>query len=98
MLLGATMLFYSACRKQTDSTQSPDSFAASAKSWFQKEIVQKEKDMLAKPLSILPKDAYSRIFARMGKLNDLMNWNEARQYNQNGLYYLLYWLNNRQSL
>lgn len=89
LLSGATTLLYTACRKQFGNTTDNASFIGIAKNWFEREIVKKENDMLAAPITSLPKDAYARIFARMGKLNDLLNWNNVKMYNQDGLEYAL---------
>jgi hypothetical protein len=89
LLLGATTLLYTACQKQFGSTIDTDSFIGAAKNWFNKEIVQKEKDMLAASFTSLPKDSYARTFVRMGKLNDHLNWNNGKEYNQNGLQYVV---------
>lgn len=89
LFMGATMLLYTACRKQFGNSVDSDSFTGTAKSWFEKEIVQKEKDMLAASFATLPKDSYARTFARMGKLNSFLNWTNAKEHNQSGVQYVV---------
>lgn len=84
----ATILIYTACKKQNNSIES-NSFAETAKNWFENEIIQKEKNLLSAPFTTLPKDSCVRIFARMTKLSLLFDWNSATAYKQNGLQYMV---------
>jgi len=83
------MLLYTACRKQFDSSIDSDSLTGAAKNWFEKEVVQREKDMLTASFTALPKDSYARTFARMGKLSSLLNWRKAKEHNQSGVQYVV---------
>lgn len=67
------------CKKSTNN-QVASSFTDDAKKWFANAVVNEERDMLAKPYTELPKDDPSRVFARMEKLEALLNWSEAKSY------------------
>lgn len=89
LLLGIIILAYPACRKQSSNTSDPNSFIEIAKDWFQSEIVQKEQEMLATPFTTLPRNSYSRTFARMEKLGALLDWQEAKEYERSNLQYIV---------
>jgi len=89
LLLGVTSLLYTSCQKNDDDTIDNDSFTSTAKIWFENEIVQKEKEMLATPYKNLPKYADTRIFARMEKLNANLNWKDVKEHNQNGVQFIV---------
>ena len=52
-----------------------------------------EKKMLDLPFTILPQQGPQRIFARMGTLEKKLNWNEAKQYSNVGVDFLIVPLN-----
>jgi hypothetical protein len=88
LILFAGIIFvYTACQKQKSNTDSTPLIAA-AHVWFTNELVKKENDKLAS-LSNSAGDSYIRRFARMGKLKDLLNWNEAKEYVENSLNYVI---------
>jgi hypothetical protein len=76
-----------ACQKQFKS-DNPDNLIFAAKNYFLNEIVQNENKMLAS-LSNSAADSYKRRFARMKKLGDRLNWNEAAEYKESGISYII---------
>lgn len=86
-------LLFTACQKQVDTQlEEPllaENFAAEAKAWFANGPVLKEKKMLEQSFSALPENSPQRLFARIGKLQVKLQWNDAKQYNRNGLEYLV---------
>jgi hypothetical protein len=60
-----------------------------ASTWFANDVVQKEKEMLAQPYSILPQKSPQRLFARMAKLQSKLIWSHAQLFNRNGMQYIV---------
>lgn len=88
----------SSCQKQLGSDYknlNPNSLVGAARSWYSHVIVEKEKETLALPFSTLPKNAYARVFKRMEKLGELLNWDDAKEYNQDGFHYLVVIVNQK---
>jgi hypothetical protein len=86
-VITGAMILYTACRKPFNPDMDASSLIGKAKNWFMNDVVNKERDMLEKPDSIL--GLYVRRFARMQKLGSLLNWNEAKEYNQDGIHFVV---------
>ncbi len=78
-------MFQVSCKK-TDSTISPEAGKEiqSARSWFIKEVVQKEKDFLQLKKWTNTKDSVARLFSRMTKLEKAVEWNQAKSFSDQG--------------
>lgn len=85
VLLGSNFI---ACKKITTNHEAT-AFSDDAKEWFTSTVVKDESNMLAKPYTELPKDAPSRVFARMEKLEALLNWSESKSYTVDKLQLLI---------
>jgi hypothetical protein len=80
------VIMYSACKKQeAEGMMAEKDLIQSAKSWYTTQIVEKERQVLSEPYSVIPKRDDRRVFARMTKLGRLLNWSEARLTIQDGL-------------
>jgi hypothetical protein len=80
----------SSCHKQPILNSVGNSnFVMVSQSWFESNIVSKEKELLLTPYSVLPKKASSRIFARMGKIEKLLDWKEAKQFKSKDVTFIL---------
>lgn len=92
-LVFSLFLLLTACQKQIDTPfeepVSNETFIAEAKAWFANGPVQTEKKILDLPLSVLPQMASQRLFARMGKMQKKLEWENAVFYNQEDLAYLV---------
>ena len=89
-VLAAIVILYSACQKQINTeVKGKDSFIEVSRGWFINDIVEKEKEMMAQPYSVLPSDDPVRRFARMRRLSELLNWNKAKEYSQYGISYVI---------
>jgi hypothetical protein len=86
-IITGAMILYTACRKPFNPDIDSSSLIGKAKNWFTNDVVKKERDMLEKPDSIL--GLYVRRFARMQKLSSLLNWNEAKEYNEDGIHFVI---------
>jgi hypothetical protein len=84
-----------ACHKQSmvEMNKSNDLISIS-KNYFENTVISKEKEMLSTPYSLLPRKAPARIFARMQKIDKLLEWDAAKQYTINGIKYVVTPINN----
>src|SRR5215813_15373339 len=86
VIIACSMILYTACKKQFNPEITSNSFTGKAQR-FMNELVKSEREMLEKPDSIL--GLYVRRFARMEKLSALLNWNDAKEYSQDGLHFVI---------
>ncbi|HET9433184.1 MAG TPA: hypothetical protein VFO37_05470, partial [Chitinophagaceae bacterium] len=86
-LASSVSLVYMACKKQ-NSDENLNVFLASAKNWFINTVVENENKILA-TLSNSAEDSYKRRFARMGKLNNRLDWNRATEFEEAGIKYVI---------
>jgi hypothetical protein len=86
-VLTCTLIVYTACKKQFNPDVDSNSFIGKAQKWFMNDVVNKEREMLEKPDSIL--GLYTRRFARMEKLSVLLDWREAKEYYQDGIHFVI---------
>lgn len=86
-LASSVSLVYMACKKQ-NSDENFNGFLASAKTWFINTVVENENKILA-TLSNSAEDSYKRRFARMGKLNNRLDWNRATEFEEAGIKYVI---------
>jgi hypothetical protein len=92
-LFASVILVLTACQKNSDldnlETTTSKDFVTEAKAWFANGPVSKENRLLSQPTSVLPLNAPQRIFARMGKIQKKLIWENAQHYNTEGLEYLV---------
>jgi hypothetical protein len=83
-------LFQVSCKK-TESIIGPEvkQDIQEARSWFTKEVVQKEKDFLQLKKWTGAKDSVARLFARMAKLEKVVDWQLAKNFSHNGWNYVV---------
>lgn len=87
-LLVVIALVYTACQKQYNPGKE-GSLIENARNWFTNDIVRKEKEMIEQPYSVLPSSSPLRRFARMRGLNELLNWSDAKEYNIDGIHFVI---------
>lgn len=89
-VLGVITIVYS-CRKANE-TNLPNDYSsisvASAKNFFIG-IVEKEKQILSAPYSVLSKGSDIRRFARMQRLNRILDWDKAELYKSDEIHFLV---------
>lgn len=85
--LSAILFFIPGCHKQ--EIWKPNDFISISKDWFQNTIINNEKEMLSVSYSVLPKNAPERLFARMQKIEKILNWGNAKQYSLEGIKFVI---------
>ncbi|MBP6024406.1 hypothetical protein [Ferruginibacter sp.] len=93
ILFISILLVMSACQKQIDVVYDDianlQNFKTEAKAWFTNGVVLQEKKLLDLPHNILPENAPERLFARMGKIEKKLEWENAELYNRDDVQYLV---------
>ena len=88
-LIGISIM-YSACRKQDrEEVIVEKDLIQRAKTWYATQIVAKETKVLNEPYAVISKTDDRRVFARMGKLQKLLLWSEAKVFNEESLEYVV---------
>jgi hypothetical protein len=76
-----SFLLIFSCKKETAVDSS---LINEAKTWFTTVLLAKENNLLAKPISALPKGSYERVLARMNRLANKLDWNNVKLSSKNG--------------
>ena len=87
----ATVVFFSySCHKNSSlNAADADGFSKKAADWFTDSVVAPEKKILALPFSVLAQNSNLRRFARMGRIDRILKWSDARSYNEAGMKYMV---------
>lgn len=89
-VLLSVLFIYSACRKQDREEAIVErDLITRAKTWYSEQIVAEERKVLNEPYSVLSKTDDKRVFARMGKLQKLLRWSDAKTFKDGDLEYLI---------
>ena len=88
LILSLLFLTY-ACKKQAGSSTASVTLIENAKTWFETNVVTPEKEMLFNTKAILPLESPYRRFARMRKIDKFLNWESSKQYNLNGINFII---------
>lgn len=87
------LLVSTACQKRSEVVAENSTFlkdkVEKAKTWFANSPVLREKEMLNLPYEVLPEKSPKRVFARMGKMQHRLQWENAEHFNRDGVSYLI---------
>jgi hypothetical protein len=89
VLLAVIVFFYSCHKNAAQPVNDPDGFAKKASDWFSTTVVAPETKMLSLPFSVLAQNSDARRFARMGRIQRILQWGDARLYNEGGIKYIV---------
>lgn len=84
------LIINSACRKQDrEEVIVEKDLIQLAKAWYTNQIVTKENKVLNEPYTVLAKTDDRRVFARMGKMQKLLLWSDAKVFKTENLEYAI---------
>ncbi len=90
VIMTGFVLFYSSCQKQeSNDILSNSQLVKEAQKYYSEVVEEKEKELLAKPYSELASYSAERKFARMQKLGEKIDWENAKEYLHNKEKYLV---------
>jgi hypothetical protein len=95
LCLSITAILFLSCQKEAnvESDELPalqtSITVSEAKVWFANGPVLREKKILSLPFNVLPEKSSQRMFARMGKLEAKLQWDNTKHYKRDGLDYLI---------
>lgn len=82
---------YTGCRKTENTSHDviKDEEVSKARNWFLKEVVSKERKLLALNKMPAGQDSVRKIFARMTRIEKKLKWQEAKTYVRNDMWFVV---------